>query len=153
MILLYGLSLTKKGRTVFIEDNKEFFNKMDKKYPLLEKYLIKYTTKITQWEFILNSPNKLELKLPKEILKTKWDVILVDGPKGFDEPYADDIPGRMQSIYMASKLVQRDGYIFVDDCHRKVESTYSDKYLLKENLIKEVKQRNTLRQYKMIAYN
>jgi glucuronoxylan 4-O-methyltransferase len=142
--------INKKGRTVFIEDNKDWFQKIKKICPAMEAYLVNYPTKITQWKLLLNKPRKLELNLPKQIADIKWDVILVDAPCGayeyFLKEYGIEPPGRMVSIYMASKLIKKDGHVFVHDCHREVERVYSDRYLLKENLVKEV---GTLRHYRI----
>ena len=36
------------------------------------------------------------MKLPDYVKNTVWDVVFVDGPRG----YNDKVPGRMQSIYL-----------------------------------------------------
>ena len=141
--LIFGLGkdtplwnrVNKKGRTVFLENMKEWFDKVIEKNPKTEVYMVKYTTKRRSWKKLLKNKKKLFLKLPKEIIETKWDVILVDAPRG----WKDDQPGRMQSIYMASKLIKKKGHIFVHDCWREVEAVYSDKFLLRKNLVKEIK--------------
>ena len=63
------------------------------------------------------------MKLPDYIKNTVWDVVFVDGPRG----YNDKVPGRMQSIYAASKLKAR--HVLVHDCDREVEETYFKQYL------------------------
>jgi len=134
--------VNKKGRTVFLENMKEWYDKVIEKNTKTEAYIVKYTTKRKNWKKLLKNKKKLFLKLPKEITEIKWDVILVDAPRG----WRDDQPGRMQSIYMASKLIKKKGHIFVHDCWREVEAVYSDKFLLRKNLIKQVQ---SLRHYKI----
>ena len=85
------------------------------------------------------------MRLPEQVTQSRWDVILVDGPAG----YTDENPGRMQSIYTASKLIKKGGYVFVHDCHRKVEQVYSDKYLLRKNFVPHILINSTLRRYAM----
>jgi len=145
----FWLEFNRNGRTVFLEDNKQWFEKITKSYPEVEAYLINYQTKISQWKYLLDKPFELEMQLNDQISKIKWDVILVDAPRG--DCMQDNIPGRMASIYMASKLIQRGGYVFVHDCDRIIEDVYADKYLVRENFITQVKSiegAEILRQYK-----
>ena len=125
----------KGGRTVFIEDNQGWYQKIKGKYPFIEAYRVEYGTKRSEWEALLNCPEKLHLALPDEILNTKWDVVLVDGPPS----YLNSLPGRMKSIYMASILVKEGGHVFVHDCQREIECLFCDKYLGKKELLEEVK--------------
>ena len=138
--------VNKNGRTVFIEDYNEWFEKITKANPGIEAYLVKYPNNITQWKKILNEPEKLEMKLPPEISKSKWDVILVDGPAGWQ--MIEEFAGRMSSIYMAKKLVKKDGIVFVHDCDREVEIAYTKKYLGEKNFIKSVTGYSLLNMYK-----
>lgn len=80
---------------------------------------------------------KLELKdLPEEVHSIKWDVIVVDGPRG------DDIeaPGRMGSIYTAAVLARKGSSnsttdVFVHDVHRTAEKWLSWEFLCQENQV------------------
>ena len=146
--LVFGLgndtkiwSTINKGKTVFLEDLDEWYEKIIKKNPKIIVYKVKYYTKREDWKKLLKNPEKLMMKLPKEVLDTKWDVILVDAPRG----WKDGQPGRMQSIYTTSKLM-KNGHVFVHDCDREVEAYYSNKFLKKKNFVKEVK---GLRHYKI----
>jgi uncharacterized protein (TIGR01627 family) len=161
--------LNKSGRTVFIESDESWFSSIKskhpklasffakkyvnakwafsnikKEYPFLEAYLVEYGTKRSEWKNLINFPEKLHLNLPKNVLKTKWDIILVDAPPGL----VSVMPGRMKSIYMSSVLTKKDGDIFVHDCHREVEKTYCNKYLTKKELINEIGLINKLRHYR-----
>ena len=127
------MKINEKGNTVFIEDNEKWYNKIKTQYNRINAHLVNYDTLRKNAKLLLNEKDKLELKLHESILKTKWDIIFVDAPRG-NRP---ELPGRMKSIYMASKLAQNSNktYVFVHDCNRKVERMYCDQYLLKDNLI------------------
>jgi SAM-dependent methyltransferase len=108
------------GRTVFLEDEEAWFNRIQKKCPALEIYRVHYDTRVDEWQKLINHPEKLELKLPADIRETTWDTVLVDGPAG----YAPDKPGRMKSIYEASRLVKPGGSVFVHDSEREAERVW-----------------------------
>lgn len=130
----FWLKANKGGKTIFIENDKEWANKVKSMCPGIKIIPINYDTKLSDWEKLINHPESLSLELGPEIRNTNWDVILVDAPPG----YAQDKPGRMKSIYQASILIKDRGHVFVHDCDRPVEQAYSDKYLLDANLIKEI---------------
>lgn len=136
----FWLKANKNGKTIFIEDDKNWLEEVKQKCPGINIYFVDYQTKLSDNWKLLDSPEKLSLELSDEIKNTKWDVILVDAPRG----YQDDQPGRMKSIYEASVLIKNGGYVFVHDCDRSTEKTYSDKYLLSSNLVTEF---SILRQY------
>ena len=52
---------------------------------------------------------------------TLWDVVLVDGPMGWDVHF----PGRMQSIATAAQYSSANSTVFVHDCHRELEQLYA----------------------------
>ncbi|KAL4566686.1 hypothetical protein LXL04_030807 [Taraxacum kok-saghyz] len=68
--------------------------------------------------------------LPDEIVKMKWDVIIVDGPNG----YGPDSPGRMGSIFMAGILANGSNVV-VHDVDRMIEKWFSWEFLCYENLV------------------
>jgi glucuronoxylan 4-O-methyltransferase len=136
--------LNHRGRTVFVEDQEDWFHRIRGENPRLEAYLVKYGTTLTEAIQLIDCPTRLALDLPIEIRETEWDVILIDGPAG----YEDSTPGRMKSIYESSRLIKQGGSIFVHDQEREVERAYGDRYLLKTNVVAEVKGRATLRHYR-----
>jgi len=140
---IFWSSLNRRGRTVFIEDQAEWFNRVKQENPSLEAYLVDYGTKLEEGMRLIDHPERLAMDLPPDIRRTEWNVILVDGPAG----YEDGTPGRMKSIYEASRLIRPGGSIFVHDQERAVESAYSDRYLLRRNVVAEVKGRALLRRY------
>ncbi|MGA8261223.1 MAG: glycosyltransferase [Arenicellales bacterium] len=86
---------------------------------------VNYRTKVSQYKELLNQPGALQLTLPAEITRRRWDVILVDAPPG----YAPDKPGRMQSIHAAAQLVKPGGAVFVHDMDREVEQACTKAFL------------------------
>ncbi len=160
-LLIFGLGndssfwheINNGGRTVFIEDDKRFFDKVTKEYPEIEAYLVNYKTHLEDWQKIINDPSKLTLDMPSALKNKKgylkWDVILVDGPAGYNNLSS----GRMKSIYMSSVLAKKDGHIFVHDTEREVERVFCDLYLGRNFVeIKEMSEAMTgphLRHYQM----
>ncbi len=138
-------SVNKGGRTVFLEGKKMWFDDICARYPFLEVYRMRYDTNRAEWKDLLDKPDQLTFEMPLEIRDVVWDVIIVDGPTGYD----DSTPGRMKSIYMASKLIKSGGDVFVHDTEREVENEYCKKYLLDKNLISEVKGFAILRHYRL----
>lgn len=130
------IDLNKDGYTVFIEDNETWLQFAKNRNPTLIGYLVNYNTKLKQWKELLQIPGLLTLDLPYDINSKKWDIIFVDGPAGNH----DTKPGRMKSIYTASLLAQKNNNVdvFVHDCDRIVEATYSDTFLFPKNLLHEV---------------
>ncbi len=133
-------------RTVFLEDFQPWFDKITAKYPEIEAYPVSYPCNITQWREVMDHPERLEVELPDEVSGNKWDVILVDGPRG--HKYSEEIPGRMSSIYTASQLVGKNGYVFVHDAQRIVENAYSRHYLGKNHFLEKVRGRALLLIYR-----
>jgi hypothetical protein len=77
-------------------------------------------------------------------------VIVVDAPAGYANHFeltGREAPGRMKSIYMASKLVNKGGFVFVHDCDREVERRYATEYLSTERLFVRVEGRALLQGY------
>lgn len=73
------------------------------------------------------------MNLPAEVYEKKWDIIVVDGPKG-DSP---ESPGRMGSIYTASVLARAGNVsdVVVHDVDRMIEKWFSLEFLCHENLL------------------
>src|SRR5262245_57718931 len=74
----FWFRLNHRGRTVFVEDQEEWFRKIHGENPLLEAYLVKYGTTLREAMQLIDYPGSLTMDLAPEIRKTEWDVILID---------------------------------------------------------------------------
>lgn len=146
-IIVFGLGfdsilwnkLNKNGKTIFIEDNKDWIEKF--KYKDLRIKKVSYKTEIKKYSEYGIDNKFLLLKLSKEIFQTKWDMILVDGPLGHQPPREWAGPGRMSSLYTAKELSKFAKCIIVDDFTRKIENEYSLHYFGKKNLYKIIEKK------------
>ena len=146
-IIVFGLGfdsllwnkLNKNGKTIFIEDDKDWIEKF--KYKNLKINKVSYETEIKRYREYGIDNEFLLLKLSKEIFQTKWDIIIVDGPLGHQPPRKWAGPGRMSSLYTAKKLSRFAKYIIVDDFTRKIEKKYSLHYFGKQNLYKIIEKK------------
>jgi hypothetical protein len=147
---LFWSCVNRCGDTVFIEDDKDWFIKITKKSKDIKAFLINYDTRRKDWERFLEDTFLLNMDLPHDVEKEAWDIILVDAPAG----WKDHHPGRMKSIFLASRLIKNSGNVFVHDCNREVEDIYCNKFLGKENLKMEVRAPvGLLRHYKIIKHS
>lgn len=132
------------GRTVFLEDVAEWAAFARREVPGITVHDVRYGTLRVLWHVLKHFEKRLWMDdLPEDIEETRWDVILVDAPRG-TRWYR---PGRMKSIYTASVLARRSGGdVFVHDCHRSVERQASDRFLGGQRL---VAQAGSMRHYRM----
>lgn len=143
-VLVFGLGndsalwdeINAEGKTIFLEHNREWYERILSKNPHLNCYFVQYHTRLSEWKILLaRNPIKLKMDLPFEVMETPWDLIFVDAPEGYEITK----PGRMQSIYMASILGQKGlSHIFVHDCDRPVEQAYCTRFLIHANLIQSI---------------
>lgn len=131
------------GTTVFLEDNPSWATAARAGLAAATVHAVRYDTSLSEWWSLLDRPSQLAMDLPSEIDSRRWDVILVDGPAG----HADSQPGRMKSIYAASKLVAPGGRVFVHDCDRPAERAFASRYLGDDRLFIEAKGRAVLKGY------
>jgi glucuronoxylan 4-O-methyltransferase len=153
-VLIFGLGndsslwhqINAQGKTVFIEHNPQWYERILSQNPHLTSYFVRYHTKLRDWKILLDrDPIGLAIALPSEVMETKWDLIFVDAPEGNEESK----PGRMQSIYMASILGQKGhSHVLVHDCNRPAEQAYCSRFLNHGQLIRSIEK---LRHYKLEA--
>jgi hypothetical protein len=60
------------------------------------------------------------IKIPNSLLELgPFDIILIDGPTGFN----NECPGRILPIYWSKKYLSKQGtIIYIDDANRKLEN-------------------------------
>jgi glucuronoxylan 4-O-methyltransferase len=131
------------GTTAFLEDDPQWASAAEAGLTTASVHLVAYGTTLADWRRLLDRPSELAQGLPEAIGARRWDVILVDGPAGWE----DSKPGRMKSIHWASRLVARDGCVFVHDCERPAERAFAGRYLRAGRLFVEVRGRALLRGY------
>jgi Polysaccharide biosynthesis len=141
---IFWSELNRGGRTAFIEDQPDWFDQISREHSSLEGYLVEYGTKLEEARRLINHPDWLAMDLPPAVRNTQWDVILVDAPAG----YENGTPGRMKSIFEASRLIKQGGSIFVHDQERDVEKEYCERYLSQGRAVAETSGRALLRHYK-----
>ncbi|CAN8270802.1 unnamed protein product [Cochlearia groenlandica] len=150
-------SINFKGRTVFIDDNPYSVSRFEQSNLGSEAYDVVYTTKVSQASKLLSyyrtrhecrpvqnllfSDCELGINdLPNFVYEIDWDVILIDGPRG----YALDSPGRMAPIYTTAvlarskKKTEKKTDVFVHEFGREIERDYSEEFLCRENLVEVV---------------
>ncbi|KAG7655693.1 IRX15/IRX15L/IGXM [Arabidopsis suecica] len=149
---LMWASLNPRGKTLFLEEDLEWFQKVTKDSPFLRAHHVRYRTQLQQADSLLRSyktePNcfpaksylrgnekcKLALTgLPDEFYDTEWDLLMVDAPKG----YFAEAPGRMAAIFSAAVMARnrkKPGvtHVFLHDVNRRVEKTFAEEFLCRK---------------------
>ena len=131
------------GKNIFLEDDADWISRFEDSGLDIRK--VNYKTQIKDVNEIGFDEKILSLDLPEDIRETEWDLILVDAPLGHGPPTPGSPwentpgrpfkgPGRMSSIYEASRLVKKNGHVIVDDMGRHVEFLYSMNFLGQKNL-------------------
>lgn len=160
--LIFGLgydsmlwqTLNYGGNTVFLEEDPNWIAEMERANPEVKAIAVNYTTKVSEATEMLSyarrekemcSPGielessecKLAMKaLPEEIYKEKWDVVMIDAPRG----YFEEAPGRMSAIFSTAVMAKGRGrkestHILLHDVDRAVEKEFSLEFLCSKNLI------------------
>ncbi|KAJ8441575.1 hypothetical protein Cgig2_003081 [Carnegiea gigantea] len=155
---LMWASLNPNGFTMFLEEDPNWVRTILTKAPNIRVHSVEYKTHVYDAKNLLAHykteptclPPKLFLNgntkcrlvlsdLPNEIYSKEWDVIMIDGPRG----YQPELPGRMAAIYTAAvmaRLRTRPGvtHVILHDVNRRVERVYAEKFLCKKHLVKGV---------------
>lgn len=113
------------GRTVFVEDDKDWIKTVLDNFPSLEIYHVEYHTSTNYAAEYFSHP--VALSIDASVDAECFDVILIDGPKG----YAPESPGRMIPAYYSSKRAKEcktPTAIFLHDSERPVEQTIIERF-------------------------
>ncbi|KAL9231727.1 hypothetical protein vseg_006916 [Gypsophila vaccaria] len=152
-LLWMSLNAGDRRRTVFVDESEYAVSAYERNHSRIEAYDVAYATNAGEWKDLLRSSRKLRegpcgpsqnllfsecrlalTDLPNHVYSIEWDVVIVDGPRG----YSPDNPGRMSAIFTAAVLARAGGevaHVFVHDYGREIERVYSEEFLCKENLV------------------
>jgi uncharacterized protein (TIGR01627 family) len=151
------LALNHGGRTVFLEENEFYVKYLEPKHPGMEAYDVSYTTKVRDFRDLLAAARASRARecrpvqnllfsecrlaindLPNDIYDVAWDMVLVDGPSGWNP----NSPGRMPSIFTTAVLARSGATaakgptdVLVHDFQFEVEQVLSKEFLCDENRV------------------
>ena len=113
--------------TFFIENNKKYID-LNKNINSNNVIFYSYSNINVKSCFKLTDNQIEHYPIPQKILdNAPYDIILIDGPNGFD----DNCPGRLLPIYWSSKyLSKKSTIIYIDDATRQLEKKCINKYFL-----------------------
>ena len=115
------------GRTIFIEDNMSWIEKIKQKHQALEIYQYSYQSDVGQLDEFIQSP--IQMNIP-ELHGLCFDIYLIDAPMG----YTAGTPGRAQPAYFASQNIRncssviKNAVVFMHDTNRKAEQKLLEFY-------------------------
>ena len=123
------------GRTIFVEDDLEWMEKVSKAFPGLEMHKVDYKSSVAQVNDFFSSPTH-DFSIHTTVDAECFDVILIDAPKG----YTDEQPGRMIPAYWSDKKASRCLHqenkatiVFLHDIERPAEQTIMKHCFSSEN--------------------
>ncbi|KAK7311352.1 hypothetical protein RJT34_09433 [Clitoria ternatea] len=144
-------SFNPRGTTLFLEEDPRWTRFTLQRFPILRAHTVRYSTRLSDAHSLISSYKKdcsraisivdhplkghrgcpLALTdLPDEVYDHDWDVIFIDGPRGF----FPGAPGRMSVIYSAAMMARwrkKSGvtHVFLHDVDREVEKLYAEEFL------------------------
>ncbi|OEL29715.1 Protein IRX15-LIKE [Dichanthelium oligosanthes] len=151
------LALNHGGRTVFLEENEFYVKYLEPRHPGLEAYDVSYTTKVRDFRDLLAAARASRAKecrpvqnllfsecrlaindLPNDLYDVAWDMVLIDGPSGWNPTS----PGRMPSIFTTAVLARSGATaakgptdVLLHDFQFEVEQVLSREFLCDENRV------------------
>ncbi|KAL6844071.1 hypothetical protein ACP4OV_025744 [Aristida adscensionis] len=151
------LALNHGGRTVFLDENEFYVKYLEPRHPGMEAYDVSYTTKVRDFRDLLEAARAQRGKecrpvqnllfsecrlaindLPNDLYDVAWDVVLIDGPSGWNP----SSPGRMPSIFTTAVLARSGATaakgptdVLLHDFQFEVEQVLSKEFLCDENRV------------------
>ncbi|CAN6236462.1 unnamed protein product [Urochloa humidicola] len=151
------LALNHGGRTVFLEENEFYVKYLEPKHPGMEAYDVSYTTRVRDFRDLLAAARAARAKecrpvqnllfsecrlaindLPNDLYDVPWDMVLIDGPSGWNP----NSPGRMPSIFTTAVLARSGATaakgptdVLVHDFQFELEQVLSKEFLCDENRV------------------
>jgi uncharacterized protein (TIGR01627 family) len=151
------LALNHGGRTVYLDENEFYVKYLEPRHPGLEAYDVSYTTKVRDFKDLLEAARgtrgaecrpvqnllfsecRLAINdLPNELYDVPWDIVLIDGPSGWNP----NSPGRMPSIFTTAVLARSGATaakgptdVLVHDYNFELEQVLSKEFLCDENRV------------------
>jgi uncharacterized protein (TIGR01627 family) len=126
-------AVNKSGLTVFLEDDRRWYEAVTTRHRSLRAHLVSYSTRRDEFalEAAWDAAKRRALELPDEVRRQRWDVVLVDGPAGD----VGSAPGRLQSICAARQLAAFGGDVFIHDVDRDLERGCCDLFFADAELV------------------
>jgi hypothetical protein len=114
--------INKNGTTLFIESDPKWLEAVKSRSPSINARLVDYGD-ITVSSSMENPLQVIKTAQPPDWLTDiSWDVILIDGPRGYKPHH----PGRALPICWSAMVRRRSTDIFIDDAHRDLERLFSE---------------------------
>lgn len=117
--------------TYFVEHDQKYI-KLNKNIDAKHIIYHNYIGINVKSSFNLTEDQIKDFVIPDEILKNApYDIILIDGPPG----YNDNLPGRLLPIYWSKTLLSKPNtIIYIDDSNRKLENYCINKFFKEYNM-------------------
>lgn len=111
----------------FIENNKDYIN-LNKNIPSENIVFYSYSGINVKNSFHLRHEEINAFQIPEKIMENApFDIILIDGPNG----YNDNCPGRLLPIFWSKNYLSKEGtIIYIDDSNRNLERKSINTYFM-----------------------
>jgi uncharacterized protein (TIGR01627 family) len=151
------LALNHGGRTVFLDENEFYVKYLEPKHPGMEAYDVSYITKVRDAKDLLAAARAARAKecrpvqnllfsecrlaindLPNDLYDVAWDVVLIDGPSGWNP----NSPSRMPSVFTTAVLARSGATaakgptdVLLHDFQFELEQVLAREFLCDENRV------------------
>jgi hypothetical protein len=116
------VDINRFGRTLFVENDPKWFEVVKEQNPSIDARLVDYGD-VSVVKSLADPMTIIKSANPPDFLREQsWDVILIDGPRGYKPHH----PGRAIPICWSAMIKNRQTDIFIDDANRDLERLFSD---------------------------